>query len=92
MKKFLTGAVCAAAIAAAAVVLLPVAAVRIAVRLSRPRDGDETGRTEAEPAPTGLLTGRDRGDEPLGSPVKSQVQSIGFRQDATWNRRLTRRP
>jgi len=75
MKKLLTGAVCAAAIAAAAVVLLPIAAVKIAVGLSKPRDRSETGhaRTAADPAPPGLLTGRDRGDEPLGleSPLKS---------------------
>lgn len=75
MKKFLTGAVCGAAIAAAAVVLLPVAAVKVAVQLSRTRDRSATGRVRAaaEPAPPGLLTGRDRGDEPLGleSPVKN---------------------
>ncbi len=37
MKKFLTGAVCGAAIAAASVVLLPVAAIKIAAHLSKPR-------------------------------------------------------
>jgi hypothetical protein len=38
MKKFLTGVVCLAAIAAASIVLLPAAAVKIAVRLSKPRE------------------------------------------------------
>ena len=47
MKKILTGAVCAAAIAAAAVVLLPVAAVKIAVGLSKPRDRARKPRTRA---------------------------------------------
>jgi hypothetical protein len=51
MKKLLTGGVCAAAIAAAAVVLLPVAAVKIALRLSKPRDPARADRPEAEEAP-----------------------------------------
>ena len=38
MKKFLTGVVCGAAIAAASVVLLPVAAIKIAAQLSKPRE------------------------------------------------------
>jgi hypothetical protein len=50
MKKVLTGVVCAAAIAAAAVVLLPVAAVRIAVGLSKPRDKAIKDCPEAERA------------------------------------------
>jgi|GEM_PF-2265644 len=48
MKKLLTGVVCAAAIAAAAVVLLPVAAVKIAVRLSKPRDLQKQSGAHAE--------------------------------------------
>lgn len=75
MKKLLTGAVCAAAIGAAAVVLLPVAAVTIAVRLSKPRDRSTTGgaRSQAVPASSGFLTGHHREDESLvlESPVKS---------------------
>jgi len=51
MKKLLTGVVCAAAIAAAAVVLLPVAAVRIAAGLSKPRDKAIKAGTETERAP-----------------------------------------
>jgi len=75
MKKFFTGMICLAAIVATSVVLLPVAAVKIAVGLSKPRDKSKTGRARAaaEPAPPGLFTGRDRGDEPIGmeSPLKS---------------------
>lgn len=75
MKKFFTGMICLAAIVATSVVLLPVAAVKIAVGLSKPRDKSQTGpaRAAADPASPELLTGRDRGDEPLGleSPVKS---------------------
>jgi cobalamin biosynthesis protein CbiD len=48
MKKIFAGVACAAAIAAAAVVLLPVAAVRVAVGLSRPRGRANTERREAE--------------------------------------------
>ncbi|HNU84876.1 MAG: hypothetical protein QM256_09745 [Pseudomonadota bacterium] len=47
MKKILAGVACAAAIAAAAVVLLPVAAVRVAAGLSRPRGRANTERSEA---------------------------------------------
>lgn len=58
MKKFLTGVVCLAAIVATSVVLLPAAAVRIAVRLSKPRDKAREDRphAEAEQPSTGLLT------------------------------------
>jgi len=58
MKKFLTGVVCMAAIAAASVVLLPVAAVKIAARLSKPRDKARADSVHAEAAPSsgGLLT------------------------------------
>ena len=52
MKKILTGAVCAAAIAAAAVVLLPVAAVKIAVGLSKPRDRARVPEPRASREPT----------------------------------------
>lgn len=52
MKKVLTGAVCAAAIAAAAVVLLPVAAVKIAVGLSKPRDRAKVTKPRASREPT----------------------------------------
>ena len=38
MKKTFTGIICLAAILAASVVLLPVTAAKIAVRLSKPRD------------------------------------------------------
>lgn len=38
MKKFLTGVFCGAAILAAAVVFLPVTAVKIATLLSKPQD------------------------------------------------------
>ncbi len=51
MKKLITGAVCAATIATVAVVLLPVAAVRIAVRLSKPRDEVRAERPEADRIP-----------------------------------------
>ena len=47
MKKILAGVACAAAIAAAAVVLLPVAAVRVAAGLSMPRGRANTERSEA---------------------------------------------
>jgi hypothetical protein len=52
MKKALTGIVCLAAIVAAGVVLLPVAAVKLAVRLSKPRDdaGKQIPRAEGEPS------------------------------------------
>jgi hypothetical protein len=57
MKKFLTGVVCLAAIAAASIVLLPVAAVKIATRLSKPRGkaGEDRLHAEAEQPSTGLL-------------------------------------
>jgi len=42
MKKFLTGMICLAAIVATSVVLLPAAAVKIAVRLSKPREKART--------------------------------------------------
>jgi hypothetical protein len=51
MKKLITGAVCAATIAAAVVVLLPVAAVRSAGRLSTPRDAGRAERPEADRIP-----------------------------------------
>jgi HAMP domain-containing protein len=38
MKKFFTGVVCGAAILAAAVVFLPVTAVKVAKLLSKPQD------------------------------------------------------
>lgn len=52
MKKALTGIVCLAAIVAAGFVLLPVAAVKLAVRLSKPRDdaGKQIPRAEGEPS------------------------------------------
>jgi hypothetical protein len=58
MKKFLTGVVCVAAIAAASVVLLPVAAVKIAARLSKPRDKARAHGAHAEAARSsgGMLT------------------------------------
>lgn len=75
MKKLLTGAFCAAAIGAAAVVLLPVAAVTIAVRLSKPRERSTTGgvRDQAVPASSGFLPGQDREDESL--VLESHVKS-----------------
>jgi hypothetical protein len=58
MKKFLTGVVCVAAIAAASVILLPVAAVNIAARLSKPRDKAkrDSPRAAADPSSGRLLT------------------------------------
>jgi hypothetical protein len=58
MKKFLTGVVCLAAIVATSVVLLPAAAVKIAVRLSKPRDKakKDSPRTVADPSSSRLLT------------------------------------
>jgi hypothetical protein len=58
MKKFLTGVVCLAAIVATSVVLLPVAAVKIAVRLSKPRDKAKKAspRAVADPSSSRLLT------------------------------------
>jgi hypothetical protein len=58
MKKFLTGVVCLAAIAAASIVLLPAAAVKIAVRLSKPRDKakKDSPRAVADPSSSRLLT------------------------------------
>jgi len=58
MKKILTGVVCLAAIVAASVVLLPVAAVKIAVRLSKPRDKARADRPHAvaDQSSDGLLT------------------------------------
>jgi hypothetical protein len=58
MKKFLTGIVCVAAIAAASVILLPVAAVKIAARLSKPRDKAkrDSPRAVADPSSSRLLT------------------------------------
>ena len=58
MKKFLTGVVCLAAIAAASIVLLPVAAVKIAVRLSKPRDKakKDSPRAVWDPSSSRLLT------------------------------------
>jgi hypothetical protein len=58
MKKFLTGVVCLAAIVATSVVLLPAAAVRIAVLLSKPRDKakKDSPRAEADPSSSRLLT------------------------------------
>jgi hypothetical protein len=58
MKKFLTGVVCLAAIAAASIVLLPAAAVKIAVRLSKPRDKakKDSPRAVADPSFSRLLT------------------------------------
>lgn len=63
MKKILTGVVCAAAIAAAAVVLLPVAAVKIAVGLSKPRDKAKTESPQegSSPSPTVLQPHRLHG-------------------------------
>jgi hypothetical protein len=48
MKKSFPGAICLAAIAAVSAVLLPAAAVMIAVRLSKPRDNSKKYRPEAE--------------------------------------------
>jgi hypothetical protein len=58
MKKFLTGVVCLAAIVATSVVLLPAAAVKIAVRLSKPGDKakKDSPRAAADPSSSGLLT------------------------------------
>ena len=58
MKKFLTGVACVAAIAAASIVLLPVAAVKIAARLSKPRDKakKDSPHVLAEPSSRRLLT------------------------------------
>lgn len=53
MKKALTGIVCLAAIVAAGVVLLPVAAVKLAVRLSKPRDDAKKQSPRAEGEPSG---------------------------------------
>lgn len=52
VRKLITGAVCAAAIGAAAVVLLPVAAVKIAVRLSKPRDKARTAERPEKSSPS----------------------------------------
>lgn len=41
MKKFFTGVICGVAIAATAVVFLPVTAVKIAKLLSKPRDNSK---------------------------------------------------
>ena len=51
MKKFLTGVVCGAAIAAATAVILPLAAVRVAARLSKPGDKAPVRAGRASPAP-----------------------------------------
>ena len=48
MKKFLTGVVCGAAILAAAVVFLPVTAVKIAELLSEPKDRSKRRATDLE--------------------------------------------
>jgi hypothetical protein len=58
MKKFLTGGVCLAAIVATSVVLLPAAAVKIAVRLSKPRDKarKDSPRAVTDPSSSRLLT------------------------------------
>ena len=47
MKKLLTGVVCAAAIAAAAAVLLPITAMKIATGLSKPQAGKREARRRA---------------------------------------------
>jgi hypothetical protein len=58
MKKFFTGIVCLAAIVATSVVLLPAAAVKIAVRLSKPRHKakKDSPRVVADPSSSRLLT------------------------------------
>ena len=48
MKKFFTGVICGAAILAAAVVFLPVTAVKIAKLLSKPHDGSKRRNPHAE--------------------------------------------
>ena len=57
MKKAFTGIICMAAIVAASVVLLPVTAVKIAVRLSKSRDKSKKHSPHAEGEPSkGFLT------------------------------------
>lgn len=76
MKKFFTGMICLAAIVATSVVLLPAAAVKIAVRLSKPRETGraDRSRAEAEPSSARFRTERDQAEAPLrfGPPVKNE--------------------
>lgn len=73
MKKLLTGVVCAAAIVAAAVVLLPVAAVRIAVRLSKPRDLQKQSDARAEGKSSGGFLTEDFSKQgQLGVPASGE--------------------
>jgi hypothetical protein len=66
MKKAFTGIVCLAAIVAASVVLLTVSAVKLAVRLSKPRDNARKQSPQAEGEPSGgFLTEQYKFEERL---------------------------
>lgn len=67
MKKSFTGMICTAAIAAASLIILPVTAVMVAVRLSKPRNRSRKVVTPAENGQSmnGSLTQQYRIDNDL---------------------------